>query len=608
MKSYIYLYIILFFFACSQENNNGHSTSNNQADMLTDLLVGYPTYTNDMDVNSSNVNYEDLCNFISDCVVSSCERLDISQTLSDYPNKKSLIKNDAFDLCMAAKSTISMVQLSLNGSRNCSNWEWIDLGQRDCTSANPYDGINGNISNFDGEWVLINKGSYMMGRDDGARIESPKHRVNIQHSFYISKTEVTVKQYKKCVDAGICSKPNDSSENGLCNWGVRNRDLYPINCLNWYQARTFAKWVGGDLPNEAQWEYAARSRGQEIDYPWGNESPTCQLGSYQDCMREISAVCSTPSGNTMQDLCDMWGNEREWVLDEKPEFEGYFGGVSGGNAVCEDAQCDTVINPNSQISNQKHRIIRGGYSKTTFREHSNPLDKVAGIRVVRIGTNETNQELSCIEIFECANACPQASAQACAQDCLGRGSDDAIAKVNAVGTCIQNSGCAQSDQDCIQMKCNTQIAACEGSTSPIQTPMGNLDCRGFVGCLNGCDSTDSVCQNNCVSMTSLEGFNIYNTLASCVQTKCPMQDQVCISSQCGSELEACIPPGTKGCSDTLVCLNSCQTQQCAAECQWDANPVAQGLLSELGECFQTNNCQSFPCPMCETQMLNCEAN
>ena len=63
--------------------------------------------------------------------------------------------------------------------------------------------------------------------------------------------EITVFQYDQCVQAGVCSLPLTDVE---CNYGQIGRSDHPINCVDWDQARTFAKWVGGDLPSEAQWE------------------------------------------------------------------------------------------------------------------------------------------------------------------------------------------------------------------------------------------------------------------------------------------------------------------------------------------------------------------
>jgi formylglycine-generating enzyme required for sulfatase activity len=129
-------------------------------------------------------------------------------------------------------------------------------------------------------WISITGGSFMGSQDEYSN-EIPVHRVQIK-SFDISKTEVTVGQYQQCVDAGVCSLPGDQNDHVSCNWGQLHRDLHPINCVDWLQARTFAKWVGGDLPTEAQWEYVARSQSKDFRYPWGNTEPTCEYAVMND--------------------------------------------------------------------------------------------------------------------------------------------------------------------------------------------------------------------------------------------------------------------------------------------------------------------------------------
>ena len=167
------------------------------------------------------------------------------------------------------------------------------------------------------EWVRIPGGSFNMGSEDGDSDEMPVHIVMVP-TFEMGKTQVTVDQYRACVDAGACTAPSTSE---WCNWGQSDRGKHPINCVDWNQAQAFATWAGGRLPSEAEWEYAARSGGGDCKYPWGDEDATCERavmndGSGYGCGRDSTwPVCSKPSGDTTQGLYDMAGNVWEWVQD-----------------------------------------------------------------------------------------------------------------------------------------------------------------------------------------------------------------------------------------------------------------------------------------------------
>jgi hypothetical protein len=157
------------------------------------------------------------------------------------------------------------------------------------------------------EWVTIPGGSFLMGSDEDPDSQ-PKHRV-ILPSFQLAKALVTKAQYKACVDAGGCVPPN-------CQWPAAiGEEDHPVVCVNWYQASQFSAWAGGRLPSEAEWEYAARSAGRDLRYPWGNEKATCRRAVVAGCGKGTAPVCSKPEGNTRQGLCDMAGNAREWTQD-----------------------------------------------------------------------------------------------------------------------------------------------------------------------------------------------------------------------------------------------------------------------------------------------------
>jgi len=174
------------------------------------------------------------------------------------------------------------------------------------------------------EWVSLKGGTFQMGSKQGFPDERPVHPVTLG-DFEIARTEVTVKQYQACVDEGACTEPRAPVMCGRsANWGVTGREDHPINCVVWDQAKEYSEWVGGRLCTEAEWEYAARSGGQDREYPWGNQKATCKRAVMWEgelgCGEGTWPVCSRTEGNTEQGVCDMAGNVWEWVADWKGDY------------------------------------------------------------------------------------------------------------------------------------------------------------------------------------------------------------------------------------------------------------------------------------------------
>ena len=61
--------------------------------------------------------------------------------------------------------------------------------------------------------------------------ERPIHEVHLPN-FYISRNEVTVSQYRACVDARACTEPASANDQPACNWGLVDRDNHPVNCVS----------------------------------------------------------------------------------------------------------------------------------------------------------------------------------------------------------------------------------------------------------------------------------------------------------------------------------------------------------------------------------------
>lgn len=235
---------------------------------------------------------------------------------------------------------------------------WPGAIERGCVSGAP-EGAN-----------CIKGGFTMLGEDgfhgigDGAIVDfdpNPVRPVELD-PFFLDVREFTVGRFRKelledpsLIDAD--DMPIPKSTNPLCTFEGLDTDVAdarPLNCMIKEDAvRRLCTSIGGDLPSEAQWEHAARGRGQHRAFAWGNEPPDCCHANLQGCaaipLGENPPDCTGTLDESLDHIHDLTGNLRELTLDRHAPYDSpcwSFIGVPT-NPVCED---DSI----------KGRTLRGG--------------------------------------------------------------------------------------------------------------------------------------------------------------------------------------------------------------------------------------------------------
>ncbi|MFO0604998.1 MAG: bifunctional serine/threonine-protein kinase/formylglycine-generating enzyme family protein [Polyangiales bacterium] len=196
--------------------------------------------------------------------------------------------------------------------------------------------------------VALAGGTFTMGAPagEGSDDERPQHAVTVG-PFCIDRTEVTVRAYRACVDAGGCEAPTAHGTTAgqwqvFCNWGNAGAEDHPVNCVTQPQAERFCAWRyrdragGGHLPTEDEWEFAARGTAGR-KYPWGDApEPSPQnsnlcgsecvayartlghtftgISGWTDAWGGTAPVADLPrAGDTPEGLIGMAGNVWEWT-------------------------------------------------------------------------------------------------------------------------------------------------------------------------------------------------------------------------------------------------------------------------------------------------------
>lgn len=253
------------------------------------------------------------------------------------------------------------------------------------------------------DMIFLEGATFQMGTNDSIGFyedqEGPVRNVRVE-SFYIDKYAVTNAQFAEFVMATDYKTDAEKfgwsfvfyqflSKNTLRNvkqtvnetpwWAVVNgaywkqpegpdsnlegRWNHPVVHVSWNDAMAYCKWSGKRLPNEAEWEFAARGGLVQNKYPWGNElTPNdqhkCNIWQgtfpYKNTMEDgyagTAPVDSFDSNG--YGLYNMSGNVWEWCLNDfTKSFTNFdtrkvnvsttgFKSMRGGSYLCHDSYCN----------------------------------------------------------------------------------------------------------------------------------------------------------------------------------------------------------------------------------------------------------------------------
>ncbi len=207
-------------------------------------------------------------------------------------------------------------------------------------------------------WVKVPAGEYPLG--DDIESDNPPRLWTLPHDIWLTRYPITNGQFAVFIEDGGYDwrelwLDDDGKDDGWkwrqaekltaprfwqdAKWNGKNQPVVGVSC---YEAEAFARWAGGRLPSENEWEAAARGPLGHT-YPWGNDRNYGICNSAEARLGVTSAVGVFPdSAPDPLGLQDMAGNVWEWCADrydERASSRVFRGGCwSAGDYFCRSAR------------------------------------------------------------------------------------------------------------------------------------------------------------------------------------------------------------------------------------------------------------------------------
>ncbi len=138
--------------------------------------------------------------------------------------------------------------------------------------------------------------------------EHPRHRVEMDIPFAISRNETTHAEWMACVEAGGCSHVPDHRVLMPSGYAPLGPD-HPVINVSYLDALEYVAWLNAQvgeevyrLPTEAEWEYAARA-GTETRFAQGDELTADQANFSRAATENVRG---RGQGAWLPDLTNRW--------------------------------------------------------------------------------------------------------------------------------------------------------------------------------------------------------------------------------------------------------------------------------------------------------------